>query len=406
MVRHYFLVIAACGWALVAPAKADDSVYMVDGLALGASVQFGSSAYREYKCQPSEQYRDMTVCTRTQVENGPQGPVTSKWTILHETSGRTIYINKSIDPAFLNPEQADAEIARLSAKFGQQARVLTNGAPAARIASWGTLRLSALEGSDIETVKSGESPHKGFMVSFLEDFGRGARAGLPVFVFAGGSGFVWNANFDENGRGRLRFLAADATRMSAARYNNDVPTTVTIAQIPVSPSSQQNASQPPSDLLKYHGDRRTACDGYWQYANRPASEYPAYLLECLNPDFSLSQLARVEKAIQILRVSAQCPFKSGNSVSECRSTSDSTTLRFNCTYTQTIMGEVVTGKGDTTLNYENIKSTRVCEGVGDCVEGGVVINDRQNLWHTLILCDKETAQSVKIALDILIQSSR
>ena len=41
---------------------------------------------------------------------------------------------------------------------------------------------------------------------------RSAKAGLPVYRVAGGAGYVYSANFDENGRGHRHYVAADVSQ--------------------------------------------------------------------------------------------------------------------------------------------------------------------------------------------------
>ncbi len=47
------------------PPGSQRSVYAVGGVALGATVQSESSAYREYKCGPSDQFDGFTWCQKT-----------------------------------------------------------------------------------------------------------------------------------------------------------------------------------------------------------------------------------------------------------------------------------------------------------------------------------------------------
>src|SRR6266536_1714896 len=49
------------GNAIAAPTE-----YAVDGLAVGTQLNFGSAAYREYTCSPSDQFDGFTWCKKTQ----------------------------------------------------------------------------------------------------------------------------------------------------------------------------------------------------------------------------------------------------------------------------------------------------------------------------------------------------
>src|SRR5436190_8940854 len=50
------------------PTGSQSSAYAVGGVALGATVQSDSSAYREYKCGPSDQFDGFTWCQKTRKE--------------------------------------------------------------------------------------------------------------------------------------------------------------------------------------------------------------------------------------------------------------------------------------------------------------------------------------------------
>jgi hypothetical protein len=56
------------------PTGGRSSAYAVSGVVLGATVKFGSSAYREYKCGPSDQFDGFTWCQRTRKDKGRTGP--------------------------------------------------------------------------------------------------------------------------------------------------------------------------------------------------------------------------------------------------------------------------------------------------------------------------------------------
>jgi hypothetical protein len=108
----------------------------------------------------------------------------------------------------------------MSSEFGQRARVIQmpqrEGLPNAVMAIWGTIQLEALNPDEVSKVASGGS-HPGILVSFLGDLERSAKAGVPVFRLAGSAGFLWAATFDQNGRGVLRYLAIDDSKIESSR---------------------------------------------------------------------------------------------------------------------------------------------------------------------------------------------
>jgi hypothetical protein len=76
------------------------SLYVVDGLALGDRVHFGSTAYRAYKCSPSDQFDGFTWCQRSEQEGQSKRRAYSTNSILHRPDGRTAYINHYLSSRF------------------------------------------------------------------------------------------------------------------------------------------------------------------------------------------------------------------------------------------------------------------------------------------------------------------
>jgi hypothetical protein len=133
----------------VAQAPADaTSPYVVDGLALGESVHFGSAAYNAYQCRPSDQFPDFTWCQRKTQEKRGKNEILSSNSILHRSDGTAVYLNRVIRPAILSQREANDEITRLSNKFGEKPHVVSmperKDLPRAIIASWGKVDLAPL----------------------------------------------------------------------------------------------------------------------------------------------------------------------------------------------------------------------------------------------------------------------
>ncbi|WP_342712889.1 hypothetical protein AAFG13_18195 [Bradyrhizobium sp. B124] len=188
------------------------SVYAVDGLALGGKVNFQSSAYAQYDCQASNSFPGFTWCQKAKHDPDPRGPTTTATSILHAEDGTAVYVNRSLKPAFLRATDAQAEITRLSAKYGSaDVRRATDPSAAANsvIATFGEVTLKPLTEPEVQLAATGRQPRDRIPFDFFGDFQRSAQNGLPVFWIHGGSGFVWSASFDANGRGHLRFAAVD-----------------------------------------------------------------------------------------------------------------------------------------------------------------------------------------------------
>jgi S1-C subfamily serine protease len=195
------------------------SPYVVDGLALGERVNFGSAAYSAYKCVASDQFPGFNWCQRKDQERRGKEIILSSNSILHRSDGTTAYINRSIQPASLTSHEATKEIDRLSAKFGEKARVLNmperKDLPRGIVASWGKVDLAPLMDTHaISALAAGESPHVGLLMDFLGDLQKSAKLDLPIYRLNGGAGYVWSASFHEKGTGHLRFLAVDVSALS------------------------------------------------------------------------------------------------------------------------------------------------------------------------------------------------
>src|SRR6516162_5282070 len=186
------------------PTGSQSSVYAVGGAALGATVQSGSSAYREYKCAPSDQFDGFTWCRKTGKGKGRQGSFNAIYSMLHSPDGVTVYVNRYQEPAFLGASEADDEIQRYSRKIGESPRITRMphraGFPNGILASWGKVGLEPLDNDSIKALAKGRRPYaKGYLIDFIGNFARSAKEGLPVYRLSGGAGFVWVASYGRKG---------------------------------------------------------------------------------------------------------------------------------------------------------------------------------------------------------------
>jgi hypothetical protein len=190
------------------------SPYVVDGLALGGHVKSGNQAYQPYQCRPSDQFSGFIWCHEEHTT--PDNTVMRSHSILQSQDGTAYYVDSYFQPAFFDPNDMQNEIDRMSSEFRRQARIIQmpkrEGLPSAVMAIWGAIQLEPLKPDEISVVASGDSP-PGILVSFLGDEERSAKAGVPVYRLAGGAGFLWAATFDQNGRGVLRYLAIDDSKI-------------------------------------------------------------------------------------------------------------------------------------------------------------------------------------------------
>jgi hypothetical protein len=194
------------------------SNYFVDGLPLGGHVKSGNLAHQEYQCRPSDKFLGFIWCHEEHTT--PDNRVMRSHSILQSQDGTAYYVNSYFQPAFFDLNDIQNEIDRMSSEFGQQARILQmsqrEGLPSAVMAIWGAIQLEPLKPDEISVVASGGSP-PGILVSFLGDEERSAKAGVPVYRLAGGAGFLWQATFDQTGRGVLQYLAIDDSKIEPSR---------------------------------------------------------------------------------------------------------------------------------------------------------------------------------------------
>jgi hypothetical protein len=192
--------------------------YAVDGLAVGTQLNFSSASYREYKCSPSDQFDALIWCQKTRTDKERRGSYIAAYSLLHSQDGNISYINRSQEPAFLNPKEAELNIQRYSRKIGESPRIMKmphrSGLPDGLIAVWGKITLEPLDQQSIKILADGKNPKKGFLIDYLRNFARSAKEGLPIYRIDGGPGLIWAASFDQKGRGTLRLAAVEVSGLS------------------------------------------------------------------------------------------------------------------------------------------------------------------------------------------------
>ena len=194
------------------------SNYRVDGLTLGGQVKSRRLAYQPYQCRPSDKFSGFIWCHEEHTT--PDNKVMRSHSVLQSQDGTAYYVDSYFQPAFFDPNDIQNEIDRMSSEFGQQARIVQmpqrEGLPSAVMAVWGAIQLEPLGPDEISVLASGGSP-PGILVSFLGDEERSAKAGAPIYRLAGGAGFLWVATYDQSGRGMLRYLATDDSKIEPSR---------------------------------------------------------------------------------------------------------------------------------------------------------------------------------------------
>jgi len=188
----------------------DDSPYVVDGLALGAKVHFGSKTYKGYHCVPSETYPGLTWCQKKENDSERRGNFTAWYSILHDRDGTVVYVNRYQEPAYWSDDEINSDIRYYTRKIGQEPRNVIRiptreGLPIGVIATWGDISVEPIDSDRRSIVASGK--HLGMMmVDLIGDYTRSAQQNLPLYLITNGPGFVWVAT-KKNTKGTLRFTA-------------------------------------------------------------------------------------------------------------------------------------------------------------------------------------------------------
>src|SRR5262249_16759444 len=108
---------------LCATAAAEPTQYAVSGLAIGAPMASDGS-YREYKCNPSDQFNGFTWCQKTRNAKDRRGSYTSAYSLLHSRERNIVYVNRAQEPAFFDPKEVESEIQRYSNQIGEEPRII------------------------------------------------------------------------------------------------------------------------------------------------------------------------------------------------------------------------------------------------------------------------------------------
>jgi hypothetical protein len=267
----------AAAKATVSPVVASHNHdFVVDGLAVGGAVYPDSPAYRAYRCRPSDEFPGFTWCANKHPMTGKFGAFDSWVTILHSDTNIAAFILQDVIPAYFSPGNVEREIDRLSQYFGQRARVVTgdsrSDAPHSVIATWGDVTLTPLDESTLEALRRGETITAGLVIDFLANSRKSAREGLPVFRIGGGAGYIWAAEFDDTGKGRLRITAVNSSLLPASPGEQSPP-------IAYAPNPSPAPAPPAPDPAQLEKDRAARAERAVTAANRQLDDAAAFIKE-------------------------------------------------------------------------------------------------------------------------------
>jgi tetratricopeptide (TPR) repeat protein len=207
----------------LAPAAATAAQYVVDGISLGARVAPDDPNYTSFACKPADDVYNATRCDRRQQRNikGATVPVTNAF--IYDQDGTVIYTMMGALAAALTKSVVQAEVQSLSSQMNEKpANVnwpdLQDGAPTAVFATWGSVKLEEVGGTDLSDIADGKDPHLGVLVDALGDLPTSAKKGFHIYRVTGGRGYLYMASFDANGRGRKRYIAIDPADFAVRQF--------------------------------------------------------------------------------------------------------------------------------------------------------------------------------------------
>ena len=239
-------------------AQGEKAAYSVAGMKLGNNVGIGSAEYSDYTCAPTKQYSGFTGCQRQIAERSRRRRILESTSFLHAADGSAVYINQNLEPVSMDERDAHAEIRRLSETLGKATLLAmppTRGLPSGLIASWGEVSLQPLDSAHMAELAAGTGDIIGILVDPIGNPQRSAQLGLPIYRLGGSAGYVWSASWNGRGRGALRMLAIDASRLPGAvveanpsadqraiTSHSSAPTVVTGAPTPAPPDGPRAAA--------------------------------------------------------------------------------------------------------------------------------------------------------------------
>jgi tetratricopeptide (TPR) repeat protein len=222
--RACVTLLAALLWlSLVEPAQSVE--YTVDGWKLGTIVT--GPSLQSYSCKPSNAFEQLTSCNRTQTRNRGYDYGTFG-TVMHNESGVTVLLKVKVAPVRISKNEIQKEIVELSRELGGRPVAIdwvdgNADQPPSVIARWGQIKLESVDSDASDAVQSGKYPSIDVLVDTLGDVQRSVQSGLQVYRILGGTGFVYSASFDKNGRGHRQYIAANGNELAIRQYQVDLP---------------------------------------------------------------------------------------------------------------------------------------------------------------------------------------
>jgi tetratricopeptide (TPR) repeat protein len=192
--------------------------YVIDGLTLGTKVTGPNLQF--YGCKPSDEFAQLTLCNRGQA--GGRGS-SALSTVMHKDDGTAVYLMVKIATTSLTKKSVQNEIDDLSRELGGlPVKVEWHDQdpeqPTSLVARWGAIKWEPIDDASGDAIEKGTFPGIGLLVDTLGDVRRSVKAVRPVYRIIGGTGYVYSASFDKNGRGHRQYIAANGDELAVRQY--------------------------------------------------------------------------------------------------------------------------------------------------------------------------------------------
>lgn len=206
------------------------SEFKVESLVLGQSINRSSNFYRSLKCTPSSLFINSFWCSKSiPIRNRRLGRYSKNYSLVHNEYGEITYINLEYRPAYFNSQDIDTALFNRERALGTPAKKLrfNNNLPGSSneisiVHIWGDLRLAPLTSNEKFLLANKQSPKAGILFHTSSKSLRFAASNnLPVFKVQGTRGYVWQATYNSEGKGTLRFFAVNVSMMPM--INNVTP---------------------------------------------------------------------------------------------------------------------------------------------------------------------------------------
>jgi tetratricopeptide (TPR) repeat protein len=226
MLIHYRVAMLGLSLIVFVANESPASEYNVAGFTLGERLAPHSDRLQRVDCRQSENFLGLQACTRVETiqERGrSQKRATS---LLTNSEGRVLYIETQIGPQPLTKAQIEQQLGEFSKTFAAKPTMLEwsdirGGEPPSVLAAWGSVHWEDVRQDVDDLISSGnKNPQLGVLVDRFGDIERSVKQFKPIYRIAGGIGYFYSANIDNNGVGYTRQISVDGGPLVLSHFQS------------------------------------------------------------------------------------------------------------------------------------------------------------------------------------------